>query len=179
MSINNICQSIQDNLISLEPEQLNQELKDEIRLHLDTCKGCREFYQALLYGYHNFKQESSELPKPHPDTKQNLINYMKESKSQKQESNPNIWQKINDLLFKPIPAYQAIIAVMLVVLFFNITWQDDFIPEKQESAVKTATQIMIRSDIYNISDLDFLNEQKIGVNAREDTLLSSLLYITM
>ncbi len=179
MSKKYACKTVLDLLISIPPQDLKQVLNSEVQSHLSKCVKCREVYNSLVFSQSEFEKESPRLPKPDPGIRSNILRHMNQSHHQEQKASLPAENNLLKWLFKPIPAYQAIIAVMLVVLLFNITSREDTKPDAHLEPVGNPTPVMIRADIYSINDLNLMNQQKIGINATEDSVLSSLLYITM
>ena len=128
--------------------------------HLETCAACRA-YRDLL---DQFTTALTPDPQARPTAK--IAQHINP-----QINSPSIWQRLNQALHRPVPAYRALLATAAAALLFVLLEQPQQTPSPpHQTETHFRAQVFAQVDSYQV--LDQLRAlEKRGRDHREDSLL--------
>lgn len=175
------CEKIEQLLIQNNIERLTENELYFINNHVTSCSNCQR-YQNILENLHSsieIKQNTELIPDP--SISNYIIKRMKTQKPIKIDLSGMIWDALKKTLAYRIPVYQAVIGgVSIVLILFLINniptiLEQDFPYQQRYNQASTT----IPSQTNVIDNLDIINQQKIGRNVQEDTLLTKFITTVM
>jgi len=120
--------------------------------------------------------------RPDPMTRQSLINRMDRLKPNKYRFFNLLWQRLLSMLEYRIPVYQGLIGVACCLLIFVVIHSFSRSSQPQSGSFKYYSQMIADttfSQINVIKNLQIIEQQKIGKNVSEDTLLTRFIVSSM
>jgi len=178
---NSKCEHIEDLLIKQNLEELRENEKNLVQEHLTTCINCRN-YQQQLADIQNTMTVSQKSPlTPTPSIRQTLFNQMKNKKLKKHSALKAPWQWLLEILEYRIPVYQGLICFACILLIFIASNYFSF-SNQHDSVTSQYNKMTIDTTFYQINvikNLQIIEQQKIGKNVSEDTLLTRFIVSSM
>jgi hypothetical protein len=141
---------------------------------METCENCRSYATTINQLLASMKIDKASKLEPRKIIRQHLL-----SRFDRMNKRPSIWyqnllDKLKFMLGYRIPVYQAMLATAVVALFILIISQaylTQDVPEQQNYASSDYDSLDI-----NLSDvrihMNFIDEEKMGRNLREDSILA-------
>ncbi|MCK4892524.1 MAG: hypothetical protein KAT07_01090 [Calditrichia bacterium] len=170
----NACQLIQNLLLKKETDILSDSEQSQLVSHLEKCEVCRNYQEKINQLHANMKIDESSVLEPRENTRQYLL-----SRIEQMNKRPRIWyhdflEKIKSLLGYRIPVYQAMLAFAVIALFILVLSQAYLIqtvPEKQNFFSSGYDSVDINMPDLRVH-LNFIDEDKMGRNLKEDSILA-------
>jgi len=170
----NDCQQIQNLLLKKETDILSDSEQSQLVGHLDTCEVCRNYQEKINQLHASMKIDESSVLEPRRSTRQYLL-----ARIEQMNKKPSIWhqiylEKIKSLLGYRIPVYQAMLATAVVALFILVLSQAYL----TQTAPETTNYFSSGYDSIDVSisdvrvHLNFIDEDKMGRNLKEDSILA-------
>ncbi|MBN2089917.1 zf-HC2 domain-containing protein [candidate division KSB1 bacterium] len=180
-SLKQPCEVIQGLLIQKNFDELSPGQKEVVETHLQTCSGCHHFQSVLIKmnALSDFRNENKLVP---PEI---IYQRLKQRVIAKQKANIPIFQQgrelLKNLMNYRIPAYQVILAgVMILLIFFisrQITFEDKFKTPISPSVSMVEMPVVETMQVLNPHDV--LRKQIIGQSVKEDTALYRFIITVM
>lgn len=175
------CEEIEELLIRQNFEQLIEEEIYILQGHLKNCNRCQRYQEQLAMLNNSIIINRNSPLTPNPVIRQNIIKWMKPLKPKKQGVLNRIWQHVCDFLDYRIPVYQGLIGIVCSLLIFITISYFSFSNQNKTTSQK---QSLIREEITFdqinvIKNLQIIEEQKIGKNVSEDTVLTQFIVSSM
>jgi hypothetical protein len=157
----------------------NQNIK--LKEHLKSCERCRSYQETLSGLQHTMKAGAEEKLQPDPAIKENIIKRMKAAKRKEAGVLTRIWQSTKAMFDYRIPAYQAVLGLILVALVYFAVERSPSIPEQEIPISHSLTRMEVPppAEISVIDNLSVIDHQKIGRTLGEDTTLTRFIVATM
>jgi len=175
------CDTAEELLIKQGIERLSADENSLLQNHLKTCIHCQD-YQNQLTSLQRLIPINEKSPlKPDPAIRQSLLNRMKALKSSKHRTVDSPWQRLLNILEYRIPVYQGLIALACSLLIFITINYFSFSSPHQPGTPQYETR-MADTTFYQINvinNLQIIEQQKIGKNVSEDTLLTRFIVSSM
>jgi anti-sigma factor RsiW len=168
------CDQIEMLLVSMTYDQLTEDENRLIEEHLAACERCRRYQNAISRLKSAVGIGEEEKPTPHPSIRENLVQRMKQLKSEEEGVWDRIWKSIGAAFAYRIPAYQAVAGIALIVAM-SLTLRNlpsSVLQEPPEERPLVRMEMPELSEMSVIDNLDILRQQKIGINVTEDTTLT-------
>ncbi len=114
---------------------------------------------------------------PNPAIQQNIIKRIKSIHSKKNKMLESYWNNLKNMLEYRIPVYQALssFALILLIIVGVFHFTSSINPqsfEKQSYAPVDTLETILYRQIGVINNLEMINNQKLGLNVREDSILA-------
>jgi hypothetical protein len=175
------CDDIEKLLVCHTYESLSDSENLQLEEHLSECSRCRDYRDTLLELKNMVRIREEKEPIPDPAIRNNIIRRMKEMKPQKIGIPEKAWQSIKGAFAHPIPVYQAVFGMALILL---LSFGLRHLPS---SAVREATEpnILVRTEtplpfqLGVVDNLEVVKQQKVGWSVREDSTLARFIVSTM
>ncbi|UCE04558.1 MAG: hypothetical protein JSW07_13120 [bacterium] len=175
------CEDIEELLIRQNFEDLTGNEKSLLQEHVKTCNQCRN-YQHQLVNFQNSMTISQKSPlRPDPGIRQTVMDRMNALKPKKYRIFDSLWQRLLHILEYRIPVYQGLIGIACSLLFFVVINYFSFSNQPQ-SGSSQYHKMMADTTFHQINvikNLQIIEQQKIGKNVSEDTLLTRFIFSTM
>lgn len=175
------CDEIEAILIRQQVESLINEENSLLQEHLKTCLHCQNYGRQLANLHSAMAIDQGSPLKPDPSIRQIVMNQMRKRKPEKQGILNSWWQGLSKILEYRIPVYQGLIGVacglLIVVLirYFPLSNQPKLEPPPFQSQMADTTVYQINV----IKNLQIIEDQKIGKNVMEDSLLTRFIVTAM
>lgn len=175
------CDDVERLLIHRIFDQLTQEANLSVEEHLKSCERCRSYQKTLLNLQDSMQISTEEKLVPDPAIRQNILRQMKTLKPVETGIFAKGWHLIRSIFAYRIPLYQPLAGVILIVLIFVASRQLSFSPVQKtpEPPSLTRTETPAPAQMSVISNLQIIEQQKIGRNVKEDTTLTRFIVTTM
>jgi hypothetical protein len=167
------CDDIEQLLIKKDADGLTLEENLLVEKHLKFCERCRTYQSTLSSLQNSMKISPDEKVVPHPAIRQNIIQRMKALRPEEKGIFKSGWQYIRTALEYRIPVYQTLLFVLLIPLVFFAVDQLFLTPEHEPENLEGIAQMepLVSSQMGVLDNLDIIEQQKIGISAKEDTSL--------
>ncbi len=175
------CEDIEELLIRQNFERLSENENSFLQNHLKICNRCRSYQNQLAYMQTSMPISQKSPLKPDPVIRQALINRMNALKPKKYHIFDSFWKWILNILEYRIPVYQGLIGIACGLLIF-VTINHFSFSNRPQSGSSQYHQIMADTTFYQINvikNLQIIEQQKIGKNVSEDTLLTRFIVSSM
>jgi hypothetical protein len=171
------CDDIEQLLIKKNIDELTPDENLLVEKHLKFCERCRGYQSTLLSLQDSMQICSEEKLIPDPAIHQNIIQRMKTLRPEQTGIFKSGWQYIRNMLEYRIPVYQTLLGIVLILLIsFSINTL--FLTTQKESSklqVFAQMEPLAYSQMEVLDNLDIIDQQKIGISAKEDTSLTRFL----
>jgi hypothetical protein len=173
---NSTCADIEKLLIKNNDEELSKAEHLLLQQHLQNCDQCQNF-QRILTNMQSAMQINKDRLIPDPSIRLNIIRQMKK----KGDIFSVVWNYLKRALDYRIPVYQGLIGIgtcLLIVVaahYLPFGYQQDRI----ESLSDVQFKDVAINQINVLSELTIIEQQKIGINVNEDTLLTKFIVPSM
>lgn len=175
------CNDIERVMISKNFDEITDDENITIKEHLKSCAHCRSYQYTLLNLQNTLQVKPDHKLSPDPNIRRNIIKGMKSIQSQEPGIFSRSWQYIRSILEYRIPVYQALSGAVLILLilfainqlYFSINWNRII---NQEIIL---LEVTIPDKISAIKNIDLIDQQKIGRNVKEDSLLARFIVPSM
>jgi hypothetical protein len=149
--------------------------------HLKSCQRCRSYQETLIGLQHSMQAGAEEKLEPAPAIRENIIKRMKAVKQAEAGVLTRIWLSTKAIFDYRIPAYQAVLGLILVALVYFAVERSPSIPEQEAPISHSLTRMEVPppAQMSVIDDLGVIDQQKIGRSAREDSTLTKFFFTTM
>jgi hypothetical protein len=171
------CDEVERLLIKKDVDGLTPEENLLLEDHLKSCERCRSYQNALLNVQNSIQMDSEEKLIPDPAIRQNIIQRMKTLRPEQTGIFKSGWQYIRNMLEYRIPVYQTLLGIVLILLIsFSINTLF-LTTEKESSKLPGFAQMepLVSSQMGVLDNLEIIDQQKIGISAKEDTSLTRFL----
>lgn len=165
------CSKIEDLIIEMKVGSIADREKIEIERHLNQCRKCSEFKKTLAAIENGLTIDDNLKLNPHSQIRRNLLSYLNNSKKKTPVFN-RFWTTTRGFLEIRIPVYQILsAAIVLIVVFIGMEKLSTFdkLELGKEPILKLPKATFYQFNI--VDDFRLINEQKIGRNFSEDSLL--------
>ena len=175
----NKCDVIQPLIIKNHVDDITNEELIFVKEHLKSCKKCRH-YESTLKNLHNSMQTGkSQKLVPNPNIRQTLLSQLKPHKTTRLDIFGNIWQNITRIFEYRIPVYQAVLGLTFAFLVFFTINQVNHLDSQIFSGDMSTTTVDSTNFINVTKTLEMAEQQKIGRNIYEDSLLTRFIVTDM
>ncbi|MFQ5583490.1 MAG: hypothetical protein ACE5GL_03540 [Calditrichia bacterium] len=179
--IKSICEIVEELLLKENIEALNQEEIQLMNEHLKECNHCTQIAQTLKNIQQAMATPAESLPTPDNHTRQHLLHRMASAHTADKATRTNRLNRIKPILEYRIPLYQVVLALFLTLFIFFATKR---IAQQKHPNAPIFTETTLQKSptpgqLNIVDDFRIISEQKIGVNAREDSLLTRLIVSLM
>lgn len=175
------CDAVEELLIKQNFESLSEDKNTLLQNHLKNCKHCQDYQNQLASLPSSITISEKSLLKPDPAIRQSLLNRMKALKPKKHRVFDSLWQKMLSILDYRIPVYQGLIGLACSLLIFVVIHYFSFSNQHQPGSPQYELS-MADTTFYQINvikNLQIIEQQKIGKNVREDSLLTRFIVSSM
>ena len=171
------CSDIENLLIKKNMDQITKAEKILLQQHLNSCQNCRNFASVVIKLLSSMRvDERSELL-PDPAIRQNIQKYMK---TEKARTLVDFWRSIRCVLEYRITVYQGVLGIAVSVVLFLAVQNLSFNNSKPaEHQVEDKMEELAWDQFNVINDLQVIDQQKIGFNVAEDTILTQFIVTAM
>lgn len=172
-SSKNDCLIIQNLLINKETDILSGSEQSHLIQHLEKCEDCRIYHENINQLSASMKLDESSILKPRNNTRQFLLSRIEQMNKRSSLRYQDILDKFKSLLGYRIPVYQAVLATAVIALFILILSQAYFkqtVPEPQMFFTGNDSIDITMPDVR--VHLNFIDEDKMGRNLKEDSILA-------
>ena len=175
------CDAVEELLIKQGIEKLSVEEDNLLQNHLKNCVNCREFQNQLVSIQSTMKIDQQSQLKPDPAIHRILMKRMNAAKQVKLRRVDSAWQRLMNLLEYRIPVYQGLIGLACSLLIFVAINYFSFSSQQQsvrpDYHVNKADTSFYQVNV--IKNLQIIEQQKIGRNVKEDSLLTRFIVSSM
>ena len=167
------CKQIEELILKQTTEILNKDEIKFIKKHIENCPSCKAFKISLTNIEKSMQIDTDTILQPNPEIKETIMFRLQQNSALRKNWVSNFINTTRSIFEYRIPVYQAGLAMIIIV--FLITFGLDFsksIQDKNELApvyIQNAG-IPLNSE-YIIENYPDLENQKVGVNVREDSIL--------
>lgn len=168
------CQTIQDLLIKKETDNVSDADQSQLFNHLKKCEICKNFQEKINQLHTHMTIDESSLLEPRKDTRQYLLSRFEQLRSRPGTWYQDILDKVRFILGYRVPVYQAMLATAVVALFITVLSQaylTQNVPEKQNYFSARYDSVYINMPDVRVN-LNFIDEDKMGRNLKEDSILA-------
>jgi hypothetical protein len=175
------CEAVEELLIKQNFERLSEDENTLLQNHLKTCKHCQNYQNQFASLQSSIRIKEKSPLKPDPGIRQILLNRMEALKPKKHQVFDSLWQKILNLLEYRIPVYQGLIGLACSFLIFLVIHYFSFSSQQQARSTQyeLSTADTTFYQINVIKNLQIIEQQKIGKNVSEDSLLTRFIVSSM
>ena len=175
------CKQIEELILKQTTETLTQGEFKIIETHIANCLSCKTLTSTLSKMEASMEFQSNKSLQPKPSIRENVIKKMAEKSRSKKQWYFNFINPIRSILEYRLPVYQAGLAMLII--FFLLIYGFDF---SKTLIDKTDSNQIIAENVeypynnqYMIDNHPNLENQKVGMNAREDSILIKFIYTSM
>lgn len=175
------CDDAEQLLIKSSIEELTEDENLLLDAHLRSCQRCRSFQSALVNMRDSMRISAKEEFVPDPAVRQNILREVKALKLKQPGIFSRGWQYVRNVFEYRIPVYQTLAGAALIVLLFLAVRQLSTTSPQRPAEPRSVAQIErpLPVQIGVLDNLDILDRQKIGRNAKEDSSLTRFIVSTM
>jgi hypothetical protein len=175
------CDEVEWLLVSKILDGITPEQNIKLEEHLKSCERCRSYQETLTSLQKTMQTEAEEKLVPDPAIKENVIKKMKAVKQAEAGVFTRIWQSTKAVFEYRIPAYQAVLGLILLALVYFAIERSPSIPEQEVPISHSLTRMEVPppAEMSVIDDLGVIDQQKIGRNVGEDTTLTRFIVAIM
>ncbi len=175
------CDNIEDLLIKQNIENLSAEESDLLHKHLKACKHCQSYQHELAYIQRSMLMDQKNPLKPDPAIRQIVTKQMLRRKPGQQGLLNSFWQWLLNFLDYRIPVYQGLFGIACGLFIFALI---HYFPLPDQSVMKHSPYQLQIADttLYQINvikNLQIIEQQKIGKNVSEDSVLTRFIVKAM
>lgn len=175
------CKQIEELILKSINEELKQHELNTINKHIEDCPSCKAFKVSFVKIKKNMQIDADPSLQPNPIIRKTIINQMQQKSSTRKNRLRNFLNTTRSIFEYRVPVYQAGLATIIIV--FLITFGFDYIKpfedkDKSTPVVIQNTGLPLNSE-YIIENYPDLENQKVGVNVREDSILIGFIYTSM
>lgn len=175
------CSVFEELIIKMNIEELTNDERILLEQHMLTCCACQRLHDSFSFMQEALDVSSKSMPEPDPAIRRRLLNEVKALESQV----PSLMASLVDTIFsaikRPIPLYQAVIAVVLAIIVtfagFNIDGRLSSDGTLCSGRIQPGENIPEQNIFFK--GYQGLGNQRIGINAAEDTSFTSVLFTVM
>jgi len=168
------CDAVEELLIKQSIEKLSADENSLLQNHLKTCVHCQKYQNQLAFIQTSMSVSQKSQLKPNPAIRQSLLNRMKVLKPKKHGTVDSLWQKLLNLLEYRIPVYQGLIglacSLLIFVVIHHFSFSNQHLPASPQYELRMSDTTFYQMNV--IKNLQIIEQQKIGKNVREDSLLT-------
>ncbi len=170
----NGCNEIEELLIQQNLETLSAAEHRLLQQHLKTCTHCKHYTRQLANLQSSLNIDQHSPLKPDPSIRNSVIKKMLRRKLALAGILNSLWQWTSKILEYRIPVYQGLIGVACGLLIFILI---RYFPASNQSGMERSHNQLPAADttLYQINvikNLQIIEQQKIGKNVKEDSLLT-------
>jgi hypothetical protein len=161
-------------------DELTDEEKQVVDMHLKSCSRCLSYERILLSLQESMQIKSEEQLAPRPEIRQHIVQRMKELKPQEAGVLQKTYHFFIRLFEYRIPVYQSLTGMILIFLLFMGLKHFPFTFGQKPEKIQIITQMdtSIPTQLKVLDNLEILGRQKIGQNVKEDSTLTQFI-VTM
>jgi len=175
------CEDIEGLLIRQNFEDLTGNEKSLLQEHVKTCNQCRNYQHHLMNFQNSMAISKKSQLRPDPVIRQTLMDRMNALKPKNYRIVDSLWQRLLNILEYRIPVYQGLIGIACCLLIFVGINYFSFSNQPHSESLQY-TKMMADTTFYQINvieNLQIIEQQKIGKNISEDTLLTRFIVSSM
>ena len=174
------CKHIEELIINQSNHSLTRQEIQSIQLHIKNCASCRAFGLSIKKINTEMAPDKNEFLKPNPAILENIHKKMSEKPVFAKMGLINIIDVVRSVLEYRIPVYQAgLVMGIIFLLIFGLDFSQS-LKVKNEIEPEGAQNFENRvNDVFMVENHPVLSEQKVGVNAREDSILIRYIHTSM
>jgi hypothetical protein len=175
------CDAIEQLIIKQGIEKLSADENNILQSHLKSCVHCQDYQNQLVSLQSSIMISVKSSLQPDPAILQNLMKRMNAFKSPKHRTVDSPWQKLLNILEYRIPVYQGLIGLACSLLIFVAINYFSFSSQHKTGSSEYSINVADSSfyQINVIKNLQIIEQQKIGKNVREDSLLTRFIVSSM
>ncbi|MBN1684735.1 MAG: hypothetical protein JW855_04815 [Gammaproteobacteria bacterium] len=175
------CDTVEDLLIKQSIEILSADENSLLENHLKTCVHCQEYQNQLVSIQSSMTIDQKSQLKPDPAIHQLLKQRMNAFKPIKHRTVDSPWQRFRNILEYRIPVYQGLIGLACSILIFvainYFSLSNHQQTRSSEYSINMADTTFYQINVIN--NLQIIEQQKIGRNVKEDSLLTRFIVSSM
>jgi hypothetical protein len=174
------CEDVELLLSKRLVDELTEEEKQQVDVHLKSCNRCLSYERILLSLQESMQIKSEEQLAPHPGIRQNIVQRMKDLKPQETGVLHKTYHFFIRLFEYRIPVYQSLTGMILIfLLFMGLKHFPLTFGQKPEGfQIITQTDTSAPAQLKVLDNLEIIGKQKIGQNVKEDSTLTQFI-VTM
>jgi hypothetical protein len=174
------CEDVELLLSKRLVDELTEEEKQQVDVHLKSCNRCLSYERILLSLQESMQIKSEEQLAPRPEIRQHIVQRMKELKPQEAGVLRKTYHFLIRLFEYRIPVYQSLTGMILIFLLFMGLKHFPFTFGQKPEKIQIITQMdtSIPTQLKVLDNLEILGRQKIGQNVKEDSTLTQFI-VTM
>ena len=166
------CDAAQELLLKKNFESLAQTEALALAVHLQHCRPCAAFQMNLAHIAKFIRVSASESLAPDPAIRERLRNQFTPSRQAVKASN-KIWRTVTEALNFKIPAYQAVLGMVVVAVMFLAFGKlsapgDGKVTIHAQMAETKNQRLAPPAALNHVAEID---SQKIGRTVADDSLL--------
>jgi hypothetical protein len=175
------CKQIEELILKQTTEMLAQNEIKIIKVHLENCSSCKAFQLTISKMETSMQVQSDTSLQPDTAIRETVIKQMKELSASKISWLNDFVNAIRSILEYRIPVYQAGLAIFIVIfiVMFGFDFSNSLIDKNEVSPVIAQNVEYPIGNEYLIENYPELENQKVGVNVREDSILIRFIYTSM
>jgi hypothetical protein len=175
------CDTVKQLIIKQGIETLSADENNILQSHLKTCVPCQDYHNQLVSLQSSIMISVKSPLQPDPAIHPNLMKRMNAFKSPKHRAVDSPWQKLLNILEYRIPVYQGLIGLACSLLIFVAINYFSFSSQHKTGSSEYSINVADSScyQINVIKNLQIIEQQKIGKNVREDSLLTRFIVSSM
>jgi hypothetical protein len=173
------CPEAEELMIQMQVDKRTRKKRRQLEQHLAYCIGCRKHSDLLKQLSANPETINRSLPQPAPHILPQLLqrmNQLQRTVPPKQQIN-----QIRSFLLRPVPVYQAAIAVILALTFSAAAFHSDWFTRFTENRPQIEGMRRLsypQQDIY-IGRYQSAEDKNYGFNTLEDTAFARVPFLAM
>jgi hypothetical protein len=175
------CDAVEELLIKQNFESLSENENAMLQNHLKNCKHCQNYQNQLVFIQKSMSVSQKSQLKPDPAIRQSLMDRMNAVKHKRHRIGDLFWQRLLNLLEYRIPVYQGLIGLACSLLIFvaihYFSFSSHYQPNIPQYEMRMADTTFYQINV--IKNLQIIEQQKIGKNVREDSLLTRFVVSSM
>jgi hypothetical protein len=175
------CNEMEALLIRQNIESLSAAENILLQQHLKTCIHCQNYRRQLTNLQSVMAISQTSRLKPDPSIREIVMKQMLKRKPETQGILNSFWQWISKILEYRIPVYQGLIGVacglliVILIRYFPVSNQGGMDHSQHQLQIADTTVYQINV----VKNLQIIEQQKIGKNVSEDSLLTRFIVSAM
>jgi len=172
------CTDIENLLIKRLNDNISASEIVILQEHLDSCRQCQDHGETLLKLKSEMQINSGKKIVPDPAIRKYI---MKQMTKGEEGVIKKLWRSVGSIFEYRIPVYQGIIGIAVSIFVLLAAQNLPFIQKQESPNINALEDYQDQSleQIYVLNDLRVIDHQKIGINVKEDTILTQFIVTTM
>jgi len=167
-------------LMQLQIEALPVETLTRLEHHLHSCSNCRALSSTFTKIKHSLGKDQNSLPKPSPQILPELLRTLNRIDTGNPRTSDIIY-RMRTFFTRPVPLYQAAIAVCFVLMVSVGSFLADRLYDPSSTGQISGLSPDVQNQFQKIYIFEYQHreEPSCGFNAVEDTAFSDISFISM